>query len=223
MPSCEGRGAALTLRPHERDVGVKLGRTMSEQDHSRRLEQWSVWLEQPGRAVAREDRQVHVGRLAGWGALPVEEIRVPVNTPESAAAGQCLANPEQERAVTAQDKRTVARLQRLAHARGDCDRRPAHFGCGDHAGDGVTTRGTDARLHLSAIAPVEPLDQPGRAERSGSAFLPTPAETRGPTSSAAPRTPRSSARQALPPSSTMRRRVAGSRSTRSFRTMGRAI
>jgi hypothetical protein len=45
---------------------VKLGGTMPEQCDGGRLEQRFVSLEQPGGAVAREDREIHVGRFAGW-------------------------------------------------------------------------------------------------------------------------------------------------------------
>ncbi len=88
------------------DLWVKFGGAMTEQHDSCWLEQRSFSLEEPG--VAREDREVHVGRLAGWRALPIEEIRVPVDEPEAAAAGQCLEDAEQERAVAAEDERALA-------------------------------------------------------------------------------------------------------------------
>ena len=153
------------------DVGVKLGGAMPEQHDSGRLDERSVALEQPARAVAREDREVHVGRLAGWRALAVEEIRVPVHEPEAAAAGQCLEDAEQERAVTAEDEGTLASLQHLAHTGGDRLRRPAHLGRAHHARIGVASRIADARVGLSRVARAEALDQSGRAERGGRVFL----------------------------------------------------
>ena len=58
--------------------------------------------------MAREDGEVHVGRLAGWRAVPVEEVRVPIDEPEAAAARQCLKDTEQERAVAPEDERALA-------------------------------------------------------------------------------------------------------------------
>ena len=50
----------------EGDVGVKLGRAMSEQHDSARLDQRFFSLEQSLRPVASENRKVHVGCLTGW-------------------------------------------------------------------------------------------------------------------------------------------------------------
>jgi hypothetical protein len=57
---------------------------MPEQHHSRRRERGLVGLQKPARAVTREDCEIHVGRLAGWGAFPVEEISVPIDEPQAA-------------------------------------------------------------------------------------------------------------------------------------------
>ena len=155
------------------DVGVKLVWAMPEQHNSGRLEQRSVLLEQPGRTVAGQDREIHVGRLAGWRALPVEEVRMPVDEPEAAAARQRLEDAEQERTVAAEDERTLAGFQHLAQTGGDRHRRSAHFDGADHPRIGVTSRVADARVGLSGIARVQTLDQSSRAERGWRVFLAT--------------------------------------------------
>jgi hypothetical protein len=88
---------------------------MPEQHDSGGLEQRSILVEQPGRTVAGQDREIHVGRLAGWRALPVEEVRMPVDEPEAGAARQRLEHAEQERAVAV--GRADAREPRTPRAR----------------------------------------------------------------------------------------------------------
>jgi hypothetical protein len=117
------------------------------------------------------NRELHVGRLAGRRTLPVEEIRVPIDEPETAAARQCLEDAEQERAVAAENERRLASLQHLAHTGGDRQRPPPHVHCADYTGIEVAARVADARVGLSGVAPAEAVDQSGHAQRGGSAFL----------------------------------------------------
>ncbi|MGI8511715.1 MAG: hypothetical protein ACR2NH_03710, partial [Solirubrobacteraceae bacterium] len=52
------------------DIRMQVGGAMPEQYDSLWLEQRFVSLEEPGWAVTGQDREVHVGRLAGGRALP---------------------------------------------------------------------------------------------------------------------------------------------------------
>jgi hypothetical protein len=113
--------------------------------------------------VAGEDREVHVGSLAGWRALPVEEIRVAVDEPEAAAGRQRLEDAEEQRAVAPKDERMLASGQHLADTGGDRHRRPAHLDRADDAGIGVPSPVADAPVGLSGITRTEALDQSGRA------------------------------------------------------------
>jgi hypothetical protein len=81
---------------------------MPEQHDSGWFEQRSVAWEEPGRTVAGEYGELHVGRLAGRRAVAIEEIGVSVDEPEAATAGQCMNDTEQERAVAPEDERTLA-------------------------------------------------------------------------------------------------------------------
>jgi hypothetical protein len=49
--------------------------------------------------VTREDREIHVGRLAGRGAFAVEEISVPIDEPQAAVSGKGLRNAQQDCAI----------------------------------------------------------------------------------------------------------------------------
>ena len=69
-----------------------------------------------------------------------------------------------------QDERTLARL---AHTGGDRHRRPAHLDRTDDAGIGVPSLVTDASVGLSGVTRTEALDQSGRAQGRGRAFLPS--------------------------------------------------
>jgi hypothetical protein len=96
---------------------------------------------------------------------------VPIHEPEAAAAGQRLEDAEQERAVAAEDERTLARLQHLAHTGGDRYRNPAHLRRADYAGIGVALRVAHVRFGLACVARAQALDQSGRPECGGRAFL----------------------------------------------------
>jgi hypothetical protein len=121
--------------------------------------------------VAGKDGEVHVGRLAGMRALPVEEVRVPVDEPQAAAAGHCLEHAEQKRAVAAENERPLARLQHLAHTGGDRSRGPAHLARSDHACFGLASGVADARIGLTGVARAQALDQSGRPEGGGRSLL----------------------------------------------------
>ena len=147
---------------------------MPEQDDGGWLDQGSFTFEQGGRPVASKDREIHIGRLAGWRALPVEEIRVPVDEPETAAGGHCLEDAEQQGAVAPEDERMLAGVQYLPHTGGDRHRCPAHLDRADDPGVGVPSPITDAPVGLSGITRTEALDQSGRPQRSGAASSPRP-------------------------------------------------
>jgi len=126
--------------------------------------------------VAGEDREIHVSGLAGRRALPVEEVRVPIDEPKPAALRHRKEDAEQERAIAAQHELTFASLQHRAHTRGDRRRGPADVPRSNHARVGVASRVADAGGNRSRIARAQALKQAGVAERGGCALLaPAPA------------------------------------------------
>ena len=168
----------------ERDVGAQLRWPVAEQDGGRGIEQRSgadggargrrIAVDQARRSVPREDRQVHVGRLAGRRALAVVEVGVPVDEPQPAAARQGLEDAQHQRAVAADNERELARTAHVAHPRRDVGCRSAHVQRADHAGRGVAARVANLRVGRAAVARPEPLDQPGRTQRRWRKLLAPP-------------------------------------------------
>jgi hypothetical protein len=74
-------------------VGVKLGRAEPEQHDSGRVEQRAVSLEQSGRAMTGENRELHVGRLAGRRTLPVKKSACPSTNQRPLPRGSAWKTP----------------------------------------------------------------------------------------------------------------------------------
>ena len=155
-------------------VGVKLGGPMPEQHDVGRLEQRPVSIEQPGRAVTGEDRELHIGRLARRGALPVEEVRVPVHEPEPAAARHRLEDAEEKRAVAAEHEWALVSVEQRAHTRGDRHRRAADVARADYARLRISSCVADACSGRSGIARAHALEESGCAECRGRLLLAPP-------------------------------------------------
>ena len=160
----------------EGDVGAELGGAMAEQGHRGRLERWAplVSLEQAVRAVAGEDRQLHVGRLAGRRGLAVVEVGVPVHEPETGVARKGLEHAEQERAVAADHQRAPSGTEDRLDTRGDRRRGPAHIGYSHHPRVRVAPRVADVGVEPARVVRLQALDEPGCAESGGGALLAAP-------------------------------------------------
>ena len=82
-----------------------------------------------------------------------------------------LEDAEQERAIAADDERTLVSVQHLAHTRRDRHRRPTHLGGADYAGVAVASRVADAGVRLSGVSRRKTLNKSGGPERGGRVFL----------------------------------------------------
>jgi len=131
---------------------------MSEQHDRARLEQRSLTFKQPGWPMTCEDRKIHVRCLAGGRALPIEEIRVAIDEPQAAAAGERAEYAEEQRAISAEDEGTLASIEDLAHPGADRERGPADVRRADYAGTWVAARVANARFSLSGVARAQTLE-----------------------------------------------------------------
>jgi hypothetical protein len=129
------------------------------------------------RAVAVEDRQVHVRRLARRRAVAVVVVGVPVGEPQRRLyprLPQPGGDADQQRAVAAEHERELSAVDGSANGAGERRRRLDEGAEGDHAGASVALRRPQNRPDVAAIAHAESPYEPGLAEGGGSMLLAAP-------------------------------------------------
>src|SRR5215207_2075803 len=99
---------------------------------------------------------------------------MPVDEPQAAATGQCREDPEQERAIAAEDERPLTALENPTHTGGDRRRGAAHLARCDDARGRLAVAATDVGVGLARIARAQALEQSGGAKRGRPSFLAAP-------------------------------------------------
>ena len=155
---------------------VVIGMTMAENHHALRSDDRIVLGEsrQFRRAVSRQRRQLHVGRLAGWRQSRGEGVGMPIDEPQPGTAEARLkgcADAEEQGAVPAQHERSPTRLRVLREAVAQFLRRAKEAHEPDYAGIGVPLARFHAAPDIACILGLKSLEQTGDAQRGRRASL----------------------------------------------------